>query len=71
VLTVQDYRLGLTARVTARERSTGRLLLDEPVSGYTLIRVGSDLASSERQALPLLASDLAKHVTARLTEGAW
>jgi len=68
---VSDYRLGLTARVTARDRSTGKLILDRPVTGYTLIRVGNDLASSERQALPLLAADLAKNVTSLLVEGGW
>jgi len=71
VVTVRDYRVTLTAQVTARERDTGKILLDQPVSGYTLLRVGTDLTSSERQALPLLASDLAKHVTALLVEGSW
>lgn len=71
LVTVRDYRVTLTAQVTARERGTGKILLDQPVSGYTLLRVGSDLASSERQALPLLAADLAKHVTALLVEGGW
>ncbi len=71
VLTVRDYRLSLTAQVTARERGTGKVLLEQPVSGSTLIRVGADLASSERQALPLLAGDLARHVTALLVDGSW
>lgn len=71
ILTVRDYRLSLTAQVTARERSSGKILLDQPVSGYTLIRVGSDLTSAERQAMPLLARDLAQNVTALLTEGNW
>jgi hypothetical protein len=71
VLTVLDYRLQLTARVTARERSTGKVILDKPVTGFTFIRVTSDLTSSERQALPLLAADLAKNVTALLAEGGW
>jgi hypothetical protein len=71
ILTVQDYRLVLTAQVIARERSTGKVLLDQPVTGYTLIRVGSDLTSAERQALPLLAGDLAKNVTALLVDGKW
>jgi hypothetical protein len=70
-LTVRDYRVTLTARVTARDRSTGKLLLDQPVTGTTLIRVGSDLASTERQALPLLAADLAKNVTDLLVDGRW
>lgn len=71
VLTAQDYRLTLTAQVKAHERSTGRLLLDQPVSGYTLMRVGNDISSAERQAWPLLADDLARNVTALLAEGKW
>ncbi len=71
ILTVRDFRLVLTAQVTARERSTGRLLLDQAVTGSTLIRVGPDLTSAERQAMPLLAADLAKNVTALLADGKW
>ena len=71
VLTVRDYRLLLTAQVTATDRATGKVLLNQPVNGVTLIRVGSDLTSAERQALPLLASDLARNVTALLADGSW
>ena len=71
ILTVQDYRLYIIAQVTARERSTGKVILDKAVTGSTLIRVTTDLTSSERQALPLLAADLANNVTALLTEGGW
>jgi len=71
VLTVQDYRLELRAQVNARDRSTGKVILNQPVTGFTLIRVTSDLVSAERQALPLLAADLAKNVTALLAEGSW
>lgn len=71
ILTVKDYRLSLTVHVTARERATGKVVLDQPVNGYTLIRVGSDLTSAERQAMPLLAQDLARNVTALLAEGKW
>ncbi len=71
ILTVRDYRLILTAYVTARERSTGRLLVDQTVTGSTLIRVGADLTSAERQAMPLLAGDLARNVTALLADGKW
>jgi hypothetical protein len=70
-LTVRDYRLALTAHVTARERSSGHLILDQPVTGYTLIRVGSDLTSTERQSLPLLAADLARNVVGLLADGSW
>ena len=71
ILTVRDYRLELSAQVTARERSTGKVILDQVVIGTTLIRVTTDLTSTERQALPLLAADLAKNVTALLAEGGW
>ncbi len=70
-LTVQDYQLNLTATVTARDRSSGKLLFDRAVTGRTLMQVGSDLTSSERQALPLLAADLAKNITALLADGSW
>jgi hypothetical protein len=70
-LTVRDYRLELRAQVTAHERGTGKVILNQPVTGYTLIRVTTDITSTERQALPLLAADLAKNVTALLTEGSW
>lgn len=71
ILTVQDYRLVLTAQVTATDRSTGKVLLNQPVSGYTIIRVGPDLSSAERQAMPLLAADLARNITALIAEGKW
>jgi hypothetical protein len=70
-LTARDYRLTLTAQVTARELSTGRLLFDQQVNGYTIIRVQYDLTSTERQAMPLLADDLAKNIIALLSEGKW
>ena len=71
IVTVRDYRLSLTAQVTARERGTGKVILDQPVTGYTLIRVGTDLTSTERQALPLLAGDLARNVATLLVDGSW
>ena len=71
VATVGNYRVGVTAHVTARERSSGKLLLDKNVNGYTLVHVGTDLASTERQSLPLLAEDLARNTVELLTEGAW
>ena len=70
-LTVRDYRLELRAQVTAHDRGIGKVILNKPVTGYTLIRVTTDLTSTERQARPLLAADLAKNVTALLAEGAW
>lgn len=71
VLTVKDFRVSVTAEVTARDRATGRVLVEQPVTAYTLVRVGSDLSSSERQALPILADELAKNITALLVDGTW
>ena len=71
VTTAQSYRVNITAHVVARERSTGKVLLDKDVTGYTLVTVGTDLASAERQATPLLAEDLAQNISELITEGAW
>ena len=71
VATVENYRIGITAHVTVRERSTGKVLLDKNVRGYTLVNVGTDLASAEQQAMPLLADDLAQNIVELLAEGAW
>ena len=70
-LTPKDFRLSLTAQVKAVERSSGKVLLERKVVGFTLINVGSDLTSSERQGMPLLATDLAKNITALLVDGNW
>jgi hypothetical protein len=72
ILLVRDFQVSLTAVVTARDRSSGKLLLDhQAVTGYTLVRVGADLTSSERQALPLLADDLAQKIISLLADGKW
>jgi len=71
IATPLDYRVTMTAHVTARERATGKVLLDKNVTGDTLVHVSSDLESAERQAMPLLAQDLAQNITELLTEGAW
>lgn len=70
-LTAQDYELNVYARVTATSRHSGREILNKEVRGHTLIRVGPDLASAERQALPLLAEDLARRITGLLVDGEW
>jgi len=71
VITPRDYRLSLTAQVTARERATGKVVLEKAFTGNTLLRVTSDLTSGDREALPLLATDVAKQVTAALADGSW
>jgi hypothetical protein len=70
-LTPRDYRLTITALVTAKERTSGKVLLNRTVTGHSDIRIGTDLASAERQALPLVAEDLARNATALLVDGTW
>jgi hypothetical protein len=70
-LTVQDYNLRMTAKVTAYDRISGKNIVDREFMGRTTIRLGSDQTSAERQALPLLTEDLAKHITSALADGDW
>ena len=70
-VTPQDFRVEVAVHVTAREVESGKLLLDKDISGHTLIHVGADLASAERQALPQLADDLAQNINELINEGAW
>ena len=71
VITVRDYALFLVVKVKAVERGTDKVVLDREVWGRTTIRAGADLASAERQALPLLVEDLARKVTSLLVDGTW
>jgi hypothetical protein len=70
-ITAEDYELTMDAKVVATERRSGREILNKEVRGRTTIRVGSDLVSVERQALPLLADDLARHIRVLLSDGDW
>lgn len=70
VLLVQTYNVNVSAVVTARDVSAGTTKVWTNTAS-TLVRVGSDLTSSERQAMPVLAGELAKHVTDSLVNGIW
>lgn len=71
LVSVQEYELRLRARVIARDRHTGASILDAEMKGRTTVSVGVDLNSAERQAIPLLAQDLARNITTALAEGSW
>lgn len=71
VATVRDYNLTIVAKFTVRERSSGKVVLQRTVRGWTSILVGSDLASGEHQALPLLAESLAHSATSAIVDGTW
>ena len=70
-LTPRDYRITIVARVTARERANGKLLLDRELAGHTEVRAGADLFSAERQGIPLAAEFLATSATSLLADGPW
>ena len=71
ILSVRDFEVELVTRILAAEKATGKVLIDHELTGRTTVRLGGDLASAERQALPLLANDLAKKTVALLAEGEW
>lgn len=69
--TVRDYQLVMTVHATVVEQATGRVILEGETTGQTTIRVGTDLASAERQAMPLVADDLARNLLGKLADGDW
>ena len=71
ISTPRQYRVVITAQVTARERGSGKIVLNRKVSGQSTLFVGADLPSAERQALPLVADDLARNITGVLVDGEW
>ena len=71
VLPVREYELSAVANFTATERATGKVLIQSTVLGRTTVRAGPDLSSSERQAAPLIAEDLARRITSLLVDGSW
>lgn len=70
-LTVRDYRVQLVAMVTAYDKVSGKNIVNREFIGHTSVRIGSDEASAERQALPLLTEDLARNITAAIVDGEW
>ena len=71
IQTARDYQLAMVAKFEAVDTASGKVVLSKEVNGRITIRTGTDLASAERQAGPLLARDLADKITTALTEGAW
>jgi hypothetical protein len=71
VLTPQEYVLTLDARFVAREAGSGRVMFDRQIRGQTFLRIGNDLGSSEREAIPVLTDDLARSAIDQLADGKW
>jgi len=71
VLTPQEYTLTLFARVVARDLTTGRTNFDHEFAGRTFLRIGEDLGSAEREAMPVLTDELAREAVTQLVDGSW
>lgn len=71
VTTPENYRVDVVVHVVAVDRRSGKKILDKDVKGHTFVHIGDDLASAERESLPLLAEDLAQNISEMLTEGTW
>jgi hypothetical protein len=70
-LTARDFRVVLQAHVTAYDRVSGKNIVNREFRGRTTVRLGGDQASAERQALPILAEDLARNITSAIVDGEW
>lgn len=67
----REYRITVEAKLRARDRRTGALVLkDTIVRGRADAFIGTDQQSAEQQALPLCAEDLARR-TVRMIVEAW
>jgi hypothetical protein len=71
VIAPEDFEVTLTAHVVAETAPGGNRLLDRDVRGRATIRIHPDQSSAERQALPVLAGNLAESITSLLVDGIW
>ena len=71
ILTVQDYNLQLTATITVTDRVTGEVIIQREITGSSIVRVGNNLSAGQRQAVPLIADQLARQATSLIVDGDW
>jgi outer membrane lipopolysaccharide assembly protein LptE/RlpB len=69
VLSTTEFSLTLTVKYTLMGRDGKVLGYPGAASGGTSFFVGSDVNTDERQALPLAAEELARHLVSQLSEG--
>jgi hypothetical protein len=68
VLSTTEFNLTLTVKYTLEGRD-GKALTAGAVGGSTSFFVGTDVNTDQRQALPLAAEELARHLVSQLSEG--
>jgi hypothetical protein len=69
VLSTTEFNLNVTVKYTLTGRDGKVLGSSGAVSGSTSFFVGSDVSTDERQALPLAAEEVARHLVSQLSEG--
>jgi hypothetical protein len=69
VLSTTEFNLTMTVKYTLLGRDGKPLGAAGAVNGATSFFVGSDVSTDERQALPLAAEELARHLVSQLSEG--
>ena len=69
VLSTTEFQLTMTVKYTLFGRDGKVLGSPGAVSGSTSFFVGSDVNTDERQAMPLAAEELARHLVSQLSEG--
>jgi len=68
VLSTTEFNLFMTVNYKLVGKD-GKVLSPGAVSGSTSFFVGSDVSTDERQAMPLAAEELARHLVSQLSEG--
>ena len=71
ILTVQDYNLQLTAKIKVTDRVTGEVVMEREITGSSIVRVGNNLTAGQRQAVPLIADQIARQATDLIVDGDW
>lgn len=69
VLSTTEFYLAMTVSYKLLGRDGKPLGTAGAVSGGTSFFVGSDVATDERQAMPLAAEELSRHLVSQLSEG--
>jgi outer membrane lipopolysaccharide assembly protein LptE/RlpB len=69
VLSTTEFQLTMTVKYTLMGRDGKVLGSPGAVAGSTSFFVGLDVNTDERQAMPLAAEELARHLVSQLSEG--
>jgi hypothetical protein len=69
VLSTTEFNLTMVVKYSLLGRDGKALGAGGSVSGSTSFFVGSDVSTDERQALPLAAEEVARHLVSQLSEG--